>query len=120
MYIFLNTRITKIPLPDATGRRQILQLFLKNRPVGTDVNVNLIADNPAADGFSGADLKNLVQEAALSAIREESLVIVNTAISFFLHLHFFSLLDFALGFYFGLFTLLDNEPFYSSVTETRS
>ncbi|HCG79568.1 MAG TPA: ATP-dependent metalloprotease [Oceanospirillales bacterium] len=56
-----------VGLPDIRGREQILQVHMKKAPVSDDVNASLIARG--TPGFSGADLANLVNEAALFAAR---------------------------------------------------
>ena len=56
-----------VGLPDIRGREQILQVHMKKAPVADDVNASLIARG--TPGFSGADLANLVNEAALFAAR---------------------------------------------------
>lgn len=57
-----------VPLPDIRGREQILQVHLKNVPLEKDLDPRPIARG--TPGFSGADLANLVNEAALFAARE--------------------------------------------------
>ncbi len=59
-----------VPLPDLKGREQILMVHMKKVPVAEDVNARVIARG--TPGFSGADLANLVNEAALFAAREDS------------------------------------------------
>ena len=56
-----------VPLPDIRGREQILKVHLKKVPVAQDVEPSLIARG--TPGFSGADLANLVNEAALVSAR---------------------------------------------------
>ena len=56
-----------VPLPDIRGREQILKVHLRKVPVAEGVNASLIARG--TPGFSGADLANLVNEAALFAAR---------------------------------------------------
>jgi cell division protease FtsH len=56
-----------VPLPDVRGREQILRVHMRRVPLGEDVRPALIARG--TPGFSGADLANLVNEAALFAAR---------------------------------------------------
>ena len=56
-----------VPLPDIRGREQILKVHMRKVPLDTDVKPALIARG--TPGFSGADLANLVNEAALFAAR---------------------------------------------------
>jgi cell division protease FtsH len=56
-----------VPLPDVRGREQILRVHMRRVPLGEDVKPALIARG--TPGFSGADLANLVNEAALFAAR---------------------------------------------------
>ena len=56
-----------ISLPDMAGRREILDLYAKKVKVGDDVNMQDVARGTT--GFSGADLENLLNEAALHAVR---------------------------------------------------
>ncbi len=56
-----------VPLPDIRGREQILKVHCRNVPVSEDVEVSYIARG--TPGFSGADLANLVNEAALFSAR---------------------------------------------------
>ncbi len=56
-----------VPLPDIRGREQILKVHMKKVPIAEDVEASVIARG--TPGFSGADLANLVNEAALVAAR---------------------------------------------------
>ena len=56
-----------IELPDMAGRREILDLYAKKVKINSDVNLQDIARGTT--GFSGADLENLLNEAALHAVR---------------------------------------------------
>ena len=56
-----------VPLPDIRGREQILKVHMKKVPLGEDVDASVIARG--TPGFSGADLANLVNEAALLSAR---------------------------------------------------
>jgi len=56
-----------VPLPDIRGREQILKVHMRKVPVADDVNATILARG--TPGFSGADLANLVNEAALFAAR---------------------------------------------------
>lgn len=60
-------RQVMVALPDIKGREQILRVHMKRTPVGPDVNPTVIAKG--TPGFSGADLENLVNEAALLAAK---------------------------------------------------
>ncbi len=56
-----------VPLPDIRGREQILKVHMRKVPLSTDVEPSVLARG--CPGFSGADLANLVNEAALFAAR---------------------------------------------------
>jgi len=60
-------RTVNVPNPDIKGREKILNVHAKKTPLGPDVDLRLIARG--TPGFSGADLANLVNEAALTAAR---------------------------------------------------
>ena len=58
-----------VPLPDIRGREQILMVHMRKVPVAQDVKADILARG--TPGFSGADLANLVNEAALFAARRD-------------------------------------------------
>ncbi|MGD1870697.1 MAG: ATP-dependent zinc metalloprotease FtsH [Neomegalonema sp.] len=60
-------RQVQVPNPDVNGRYKILQVHARKAPLGPDVDLHVIARG--TPGFSGADLANLVNEAALMAAR---------------------------------------------------
>lgn len=62
-----------VPLPDIRGREQILAVHMKKIPLGADVQTDVLARG--TPGFSGADLANLVNEAALFAARRNGRVV---------------------------------------------
>ncbi len=64
--------------PDIGGREEILQVHAKNKPLGDDVDLKQVAQTTA--GFTGADLENLLNEAAIVAAREDRSYIVQNDI----------------------------------------
>ena len=62
-----------VPLPDIRGREQILNVHMRKVPIAPDVNANVLARG--TPGMSGADLANLVNEAALFAARSNKRVV---------------------------------------------
>ena len=62
-----------VPLPDVRGREQILLVHMRKVPIAPDVKADIIARG--TPGFSGADLANLVNEAALFAARSNKRVV---------------------------------------------
>lgn len=62
-------RRVALDLPDKKSRKEILDVHAKNKPLAEDVNLDLISER--TPGFSGADLQNLMNEAAILAAREE-------------------------------------------------
>ncbi|MEZ0576047.1 ATP-dependent zinc metalloprotease FtsH [Halodesulfovibrio aestuarii] len=61
-------RQVTVPVPDVKGRKRILEVHARRSPLAADVNMETIAKG--TPGFSGADLENLVNEAALQAAKE--------------------------------------------------
>ena len=64
--------------PDVGGRREILDVHTKGKPMGDDVDLDQIAQTTA--GFTGADLENLMNEAAIMAAKEHRAYIVQADI----------------------------------------
>ena len=64
--------------PDVKGREAILKVHSKNKPLGPDVDLNVIAKT--TQFFTGADLENLLNEAALLAARADRKAIIETDI----------------------------------------
>jgi cell division protease FtsH len=62
-----------VTLPDIRGREQILNVHMRKVPIGVDIKADIIARG--TPGFSGADLANLVNEAALFAARRNARVV---------------------------------------------
>ena len=56
-------------LPDINEREEILKIHMKNKPLVKDINIRTLAERTA--GFSGADLANLVNEAAILSVRRD-------------------------------------------------
>ena len=63
------SKLIYVPPPDKKARLSILKIHTKNKPLGSDVDLETIAER--TEGFSGADLKILCNEAALIAYRQE-------------------------------------------------
>ena len=61
-------RKVTVGVPDVGGREEILKVHAKNKPLGDDVDLKQIAQTTA--GFTGADLENLLNEAAIQAAKE--------------------------------------------------
>ncbi len=61
-------RHVTLDLPDRTAREAILRVHVRNKPLAADVDLGVIA--AGTPGFSGADLKNLANEAAIACARE--------------------------------------------------
>lgn len=67
-----------VGLPDVKGREEILKVHSRGKPLGPDVSLKVIAQTTA--GFTGADLENLLNEAALLAARKGQKAIVEADI----------------------------------------
>lgn len=61
-------RIVSLPLPDKDARKSILKVHTRDTPLSKNIDLNLISNK--TEGFSGAELKSLIVEAAMSAISE--------------------------------------------------
>ena len=68
-------RQVTVTYPDVKGREAILKIHSRNKPLGPDVDLNVIARSTA--GFTGADLENLMNESALLAARNGRKAITN-------------------------------------------
>jgi cell division protease FtsH len=66
-------RIINVPLPDVESREKILKVHTKNKMLASSVNLSLVAE--LTGGFSGAQLKNLMNEAAILCARDGGVVI---------------------------------------------
>ena len=62
-------RKVTVGVPDVGGREEILKVHAKNKPLGDDVDLKQIAQTTA--GFTGADLENLLNEAAIQAAKDD-------------------------------------------------
>ena len=67
-------RIIRVPLPDKFSREKILDFYLTSKPVEKNIDINGLAE--ITDGFSGAQLKNLINEAAIMSAKKKSSVIL--------------------------------------------
>jgi cell division protease FtsH len=75
-------RIVYVPLPDKESRKSILQIYLDKKQISTEPNEKIQLDIVAemTQGFSGAQIKNLVNEAAIYAARDSRTAIKQTDI----------------------------------------
>lgn len=71
-------RLITVPFPDKESRKQILKVHSKNKVLDEAINMDLIAE--LTNGFSGAQIKNLLNEAAILAARNGETVITETNI----------------------------------------
>ena len=61
-------RLLDIPIPDNDTRKQILQIHLKKKPLGSDVDIDKLVD--LTDRFTGAEIEALVNASAIAAVKE--------------------------------------------------
>lgn len=66
-------RIINVPLPDRDSRKDILSLYMKNKNMEENIKLDFLAD--LTSGFSGAQIKNLINEAAINAARLGNIII---------------------------------------------
>jgi len=71
-------RIITVALPDKNSRKDILKVHAKNKQLEQNINLELVAE--LTSGFSGAQLKNLLNEAAINAARNGEIIITETNI----------------------------------------
>jgi len=71
-------RIITVALPDKNSRKDILKVHSKNKNLDSNINLELIAE--MTGGFSGAQIKNLLNEAAINAARSGNSIITETNI----------------------------------------
>jgi cell division protease FtsH len=71
-------RIITVALPDKNSRKDILKVHSKNKNLDSNINLELVAE--LTGGFSGAQIKNLLNEAAINAARNGSSIITETNI----------------------------------------
>ena len=71
-------RIINVPLPDVESRAKILKVHTKNKMLDDSVNLSLVAE--LTGGFSGAQLKNLMNEAAILCARDGNVIITDKII----------------------------------------
>jgi len=71
-------RLITVPFPDKESRKQILKVHSKNKILDEAINIDLIAE--LTNGFSGAQIKNLLNEAAILAAREGKTIITENNI----------------------------------------
>ena len=70
-------RIIRVPLPDRSSREKLLDFYLKNKPVQS---IDILSIAELTDGYSGADLKNIINEAAIISVKNNYTTIQETYI----------------------------------------
>ncbi|KAI8474800.1 MAG: peptidase family M41-domain-containing protein [Monoraphidium minutum] len=73
-------RQVAVPLPDVRGRAEILRYYMQGKPFTPDVDADLLARQTS--GFSGADLSNLINEAALLAAQRDAAAVTPAMIDY--------------------------------------
>jgi cell division protease FtsH len=73
-------RIIRVPLPDKGSREQIIEYYLKNKPIDLNKKIDISAIAELTDGYSGADLKNFINEAAILSAKNNFSTIQETFI----------------------------------------
>jgi len=64
-------RLIYVPAPDQTGRKKIMEVHMRDMPVSEQTRKRLKGYMERSEGYSGADLENVVREAGMQAIREQ-------------------------------------------------
>jgi cell division protease FtsH len=72
-------RVIRVSLPDKTSRKQIIKFYLDKTKTSGDINLDIMAD--LTDGFSGADIKNLLNEASILAVRNKKKTVTSDDIT---------------------------------------
>ena len=68
-------RIITVSLPDIISREKILNFYLEKKKIANDIDIKSLAED--TDGYSGAKIKNLINEAAILAARQGKTIIDN-------------------------------------------
>ena len=77
-------RKISVGTPDVGGREDILKLHARNKPLADDVNLKQVAQTTA--GFTGADLENLLNEAAILAAESDRVFVSQEDILSLIHI----------------------------------
>ena len=72
-------RTIRVSLPDKTSRRQLLDFYLNKIKVVTDINLDYLSE--ITDGYSGAEIKNLINEASILAVRNKQTYVTTNDIT---------------------------------------
>jgi len=71
-------RIIKVPLPDKDSREKILNFYVSNKKIDKNIDISLLAE--LTEGLSGAELKNVINEAAIITVRNNESIIQENSI----------------------------------------